>query len=75
MRYLWYLRLPGDTVERGGRVHDSSALAREQAPSHQGDQVTKSRSSERWAKRLDRRIVKCWVVANSNSEDLKQIAR
>ena len=22
MRYLWYLGLPGDTVERGGRVHE-----------------------------------------------------
>jgi hypothetical protein len=65
MRYMWYLGYLGDSVKAGesvremhlhwpyNRLHVKRAI-----------RVTKPRSNERWVQRLDRRIIRCWVVGH-----------
>ena len=66
MRYLWYMGYLGDSVKNGSAVRKCTEGSN-RLHVKKAIQFTKARSEVKWAPRLDRSTVRCWVLGDRDS--------
>merc|ERR1719498_864017 len=68
MRYLWYMGYLGDSVKNGSAVREMHLKwPANRLHVKKAIQFTKARSEVKWAPRLDRSTVRCWVLGDRDS--------
>jgi hypothetical protein len=74
MRYMWYLGYLGDSVKPGESVHEMHLhWPYNRLHVARAIRVTQPRSKERWVRRLDRNVVRCWVIGHPTESGLESL--